>query len=629
MRLLDTLKKNIILEVSEKVKKQLLTRYKEVENVTDDEATIVSYLNDFERYKNDLPADKKDLTRKDFTYAQLKSLIDAKKQTKLTGDLFTDFKKKLERTEETHDDQTLKMALRKFSEIKSQLPEKYQDVMKFKYLDLLKLIEQTYEKLITKILLEKFKKEKPDLNQETILFYITTYLNIYDEVPFKTKGANLMTFDEFEHLVDGINAKTDKSDTIDKTLASEIPTAYQDDKLTIFAPRSKDECVTLRNGRTWCTSREGGHNMYYTYRLGHMRTLYYVIDEDKDFADVDYAIVVLVDPQGRWAVADGTNTGTWSGHQNIPFDDIFKRYPKLEKIKDVFKPKPLTDEEQELVRKYQSISLRPGQNPYDKFNSDKEVELWMEVNSPTLDDEQYEKLSKELRRKYISLGFDLTPNMLKVSDTETIKYYLRRKVERIKTKKLYDLNQEEIALLNNPLMKKVKDDLKSKFAKELVGQKSSGTLDIEFTGSNRGGDVTGKFIMLYGFETIFDTIDADSVDTIIINNSSSVQESFDLPSSIGKFVNIDSLFISNCVKTVPDTIGNLESLSILSLPDNKDLVDLPWDIINGMDRLGFLNLDNCPNLRFPDNFNEIWESGESTGQKGFYLRLNSDLSGLF
>jgi hypothetical protein len=36
MKLLDTLKKNIILEVSEKVKKQLLTRYKEVENVTDD-----------------------------------------------------------------------------------------------------------------------------------------------------------------------------------------------------------------------------------------------------------------------------------------------------------------------------------------------------------------------------------------------------------------------------------------------------------------------------------------------------------------------------------------------------------------------------------------------------------------
>jgi len=66
MKLLDTLKKNIILEVSEKIKKQLLTRYKEVENVTDDEATIVSYLNDFERYKNDLPADKRDLTRRDF-----------------------------------------------------------------------------------------------------------------------------------------------------------------------------------------------------------------------------------------------------------------------------------------------------------------------------------------------------------------------------------------------------------------------------------------------------------------------------------------------------------------------------------------------------------------------------------
>ena len=76
MKLLDTLKKNIILEVSEKVKKQLIDRYKNVENVTDDEATIVSYLNDFEKYKNGLPSDKRDLTKRDFTYAELKSLME-------------------------------------------------------------------------------------------------------------------------------------------------------------------------------------------------------------------------------------------------------------------------------------------------------------------------------------------------------------------------------------------------------------------------------------------------------------------------------------------------------------------------------------------------------------------------
>jgi hypothetical protein len=250
MKLLDTLKKNIILEVSEKVKKQLLTRYKEVENVTDDEATIVSYLNDFERYKNDLPADKRDLTRRDFTYAELKSLIDGKKQVKSTGDLFTDFKAKANERGEKVSDSELRMLLKKFNEVKSKLPEKFQNPLKFKYLDLVKLVNEVYQKLITTVLLEKFKKENPDLTEDQVLFYITQYLEIYPEIPFKAKPANQMTFQEFEHLIDGILAKKSPKEREKNTDIDLIPTVYKDNNLTIFAPKKKNECITLEHGRS-------------------------------------------------------------------------------------------------------------------------------------------------------------------------------------------------------------------------------------------------------------------------------------------------------------------------------------------------------------------------------------------
>ena len=81
--------------------------------------------------------------------------------------------------------------------------------------------------------------------------------------------------------------------------------------------------------------------------------------------------------------------------------------------------------------------------------------------------------------------------------TLLIKYYLSKKVDKLKSKPLKDLNKDDIALLTNPLMKKLKADLKPKFAKEIVGQKSSGTLEIEFRDVQRGGgDPAAAYIML-------------------------------------------------------------------------------------------------------------------------------------
>ena len=612
MKLLDTLKKNIILEVSEKVKKQLLTRYKEVENVTDDEATIVSYLNDFERYKNDLPADKRDLTKRDFTYAELKSLIDGKRQVKSTGDLFTEFKAKAKERGETLTDTELRILLKKFNEVKSKLPEKFQNPLKFKYLDLVKLINEVYQKLITAVLLEKFKKENPELTEDQVLFYITQYLEIYPEIPFKTKGANQMTFHEFEILIDGILAKKSPKEREKNADIDSIPTVYKDNNLTIFAPKKKNECITLQHGRSWCTSRLGGGNLYYNYRLGHERTLYYVIDEDLPFDDLNFASVILVDPRGGMALADGSNSGKFSGHQNIPWSDIVAKIPKLDGLQNLLKPEPLTSEEKELIRKYQNVRIDNNSKLNDKLGSDKDVELWMEVNSPRISDFQYENLSSELQKKYIALGFDLSSQQIQSSKPEVLKYYITKKVDSLKTKGLGSLSEQDIALLNTPVLKTLKEDLKSKFAQALTANKSD-YLELEFPRSDNA-----KFVALYGFNELFETAN-DDVDAIMITNTSDSNMAFEIPAAIGRFKKADSIFFGNFISSLPEEIGECENLSFLSLPDNKNLRTLPWDAINSLPNLGFLNLDKTPNLEYPDDFEKYWNQGEFP-TPGFFVK---------
>ena len=60
-----------LTEISNRLMTQLITKFG---NETEDsEEQMTEYLNLFDRYKNGLPADKRDITK--YTYDQLKSLI--------------------------------------------------------------------------------------------------------------------------------------------------------------------------------------------------------------------------------------------------------------------------------------------------------------------------------------------------------------------------------------------------------------------------------------------------------------------------------------------------------------------------------------------------------------------------
>lgn len=580
MRLLKFLSESILNEVSEKVKNQLYSKFKD--DTSDSREVIMTYIDSFDRYKDGLPSDKRDITK--YSYNELKSLIDSKQSAKNIADIFKQFKKKETGIENTQ----LKKYIKKFLEIQSELPKEYQNINKFKFLDVVKLIDKAYFGLLTKKLIEKFSTENPNLTRDQIIFYINSYNDNFDLIPFETKGVDKMSFSELEHLLDGLEGKKDATNK-DKADVDDIDLKYDQNNLKIFAPKTKDQCIRLKNGRGWCTSREGSGNMYYNYRLGHERTLYYVIDEDKDFKDLDFASVILVDPNGRMALADKSNSGRYAGSTNLPWDEIVSKIPKLEGLKDIFRPEPLTQEERELISVVKNA--RVGDNPMEHFNSPQQVEMWLEYNSPTLSDVQYSNLTPELKKKYIALGMNLSSGMINSSEPEVLKYYIGKRIDIIKDNSIDRLSKEDIALLKTPMLKKLKEELKPKFAGSLTSGGENLTIDSFETGA------VGKFVSLYGLDDLFKSL-PDTLKQFQILNRNTPGLIVQIPEDIGRFKQLNMILLDNCIDSIPDSVCALPNLSFLALINNPQLTEIPKCIAN-LPKLSFLNLKGSENVEVP------------------------------
>jgi len=599
VKLLSVLKTTLINEVSEKIKKQLISKWGPTTEDTPE--IIISNIDSFESIKSGLPADKRDIMR--YSYDDLKEVIRTKSSAREMNDIFTDFKKRESKIENV----ALKKYIKRFLEIESLLPASKKDINKYRFLDLVKMIDDVYSKLISKKLTEKFSKENPQLTQDQILFYIGSYLENLEEIPLDTKRIDDMSFVEFEHLLDGLSSKKGSSETKNNNL-SDIDLKYNQNNLKIFAPKTKDQCIKLRNGRSWCTSREGGGNMYYNYRLGNERTLYYVIDEDKDFGDLNFACVVLVDPNGGMSLADGSNSGKYSGHNNVPWSDIIQKLPKLDGLKDIFKPEPLTGEERELIRKVERAKV--GDNPMTSFDTPQEVEMWLEYNSPRLSDIQYSNLTPELKKKYISLGMDLTGTMVNNSEPEVVKYYIGKKLDTIKSTNIKNLSSADVALLNSPILKNIKTELKSKFAAEMGAGGNGNKIEIDYPNG-----ASAKFAALYGFEDLFESLPS-TIENFLFNNKSQDSINLSVPKSISRFKNLEALLLMNCITELPEEIGLLQNLTFLSLPNNPNLRKLPRAILN-LKNVRFINLQGST-PEFPEGFENYYVEAEKG--TGFFAR---------
>jgi hypothetical protein len=593
MKLLNLLNKKILNEVSEKVKNQLYSKF---ENETSDSREIVmSYIDLFDRYKESLSPDKRDITK--YSYNELKSFLDSKQYAKTISDIFKQFKKK----EKGIENNTLTKYIKKFLEIKSEIPKDFQDINKLTYLQLVKLIDKGYYQLLNKKMIEKFSIENPNLTKEQIIFYINNYYENFDLIPFETKGIDKMSFSELEHLLDGLEGKKESNGN-NKQDVEDIDLKYDQNNLKIFAPKTKDQCIRLKNGRGWCTSREGSGNMYYNYRLGSERTLYYVIDEDKSFDDLNFATVILVDPNGGKSMADKSNSGRYGGSTNLPWDEIVSKVPKLEGLESIFKPEPLTQEEKELINIVRNA--RVGDNPMESFENPQQVEMWLEYNSPNLSDVQYSNLTPNLKKKYIALGMNLSSGMINTSEPEVLKYYITKKIDTIKDSDISRLSGEDIALLNTPMLKKVKEELKPKFASSVTSNSGEKLVIDSFTNG-----AIGKFIGLYGLEDLFKSLPSNLKEFQIQNKDANNNIIITIPEDIGRFKELNMIMLDNCVNGIPDSVCSLPKLKFLALINCEQLTSVP-ECISTLPSLLFLNLKGSNNVNVPQ---EIREKGTDMG----------------
>ena len=601
MRLTPLLTKVILKEVSQKLKKELITKFKQQTN--DNEKTIDAIINGFEKYKEGLDTDKRDITR--YSYDDLKSLVVGKEMEKSVSATLTQLKKSWDAKKESLPDEqkgpyryessVLKNLLTKFYDIYPFISEKERDIKNYDYLSLTEFINKNYAKIMNKVISDKMSKDQDFVqagsNPDTLLFYTQAFIQNRARVPRGTKPIYFMTFHELEQLVDGYLSEGDENAEKYKEDLSGIDIVYDKNNLLVFAPKTKDQCVKLKNGRSWCTSREGGGNLYYNYRLNNERTLYYVIDQDKPFKDLNYAVVILVDPDGRKSLADGSNSGKYSGHQNIPWSEISDKLPKLANLESLFVPKPLTQEERQLIKKVTGV--RVGDNPYDTLGDEQSVEMWLEYNSPKLNDAQFENLSTELQKKYISLGFDLTGSQLRVASESVLNYYINKKKEKLANTSFDKLSADDIELLSLPMMKRLKESLKEKFAVSLVtGTGDNKSIDIKFPESP-----TAKFIALYGFDDFFNLLPKDIVRLEI---SGTANKAFPIPSTISELENLQGILIEGLVSEVPDEICKLNNLKYLSLQNSTSLKSLP-DCMANMKNLRLMSIRGCPNIVLSDN----------------------------
>jgi len=128
-----------------------------------------------------------------------------------------------------------------------------------------------------------------------------------------------------------------------------------------------------------------------------------------------------------------------------------------------------------------------------------------------------------------------------------------------------------VEYLNGP-MKELKEFFKPEFAKGLVKGGSSDVVDIAYP-----DNAAGKFIALYGFDELFDSL-PDTIVRLLISNKSNENIALDVPESIGRFKNLEALKLDKICKTIPDSVCNLKLLNFLALPNNKELKSLMYPL---------------------------------------------------
>jgi hypothetical protein len=618
--------KKILLEYPESTVKKLLDKFsKETEDSEDEIKKVIS---DFERFKSAFDNQDKDIFK--HSYDRLKQLVADKSTKQKTKKDLEGIAQEFVTKHRGADLQLVKTNIKKYFELKTLFPEQRlfkKEVTDFTPSQLDDTVNRFFgrfnengENELTKRMTEKFMKDNPDDDPLTVILpRVKRFVRHFESIPLNAKLSAFMTFDEFEHIVDGHTPMGEDEYSLPDIDLEDVNVTYEDDDILIFAPDEKQKCINIRKkyapDRRWCTSWEGSSNYYYNYRLNQNLTLYYVISKNLPESDVNYAVVVLVDRYGDMRLADGTNSGKFSGGQTIDWDEIIRKVPALKGKKEYLEPKPFTAEDQDKMQRYKSYNLTTT-DPIEELGSVEEVELWMELRGPDFrnmsnGDVIFGNLPEELQKKYIGLGSELSGGMVKVLKDGAMSYYVSKKKEKLLTKTLKELTPSDIELIKSSEMRPYFRQLRRKYVEEFnfVSEKAGErNVQVEYP-----KDDASKLIALFGFEDFFELI-PENTEFLNIDNLSTDNISINLPPSISRFKGLKALVINNMmIKSVPESIGDLKQLTFLMLTNNPELDRLPDSIAN-LTCLEFFSTEGSdPNIYIPEKLQEhMYESNGIT-----------------
>ena len=297
---------------------------------------------------------------------------------------------------------------------------------------------------------KKWIEDKPGLTDVQINYYWDK-INAYNQNSKEKINLLKTPFANVEKIVDAGSSKFSSSvKNIDGDYRDYAKNnglvVYDKNNMMIVRADSKESCIILGKGEKWCIGRGDASNMYYTYKYAlDNPTIYFSYDFDKVEGNVNGILVIMVNKDGKYNVADRNNAEN-SGNKKVTWDYISKLQPKLKGINSVFVYKDIPKDEKDRYNIVKKIAIS---NHKERLKSYKELDfdgksLYIDVNQ-FLSSDLFWITSKELQEKYIKMGGSITyrdmiklpPNLRKLFNTNL--------QERIKNK--FSLSSAELYYL--------------------------------------------------------------------------------------------------------------------------------------------------------------------------------------
>lgn len=277
------------------------------------------------------------------------------------------------------------------------------------------LLLEYSDKLIN-LLINKFKQENENLSDESIKYYIDEFSKRKDNSLIKEKDITKYTFVELEKLIDSLPSKNKNIGKNNNVEFSDSELIYNQQPLQIFHADTPNACIKIKGDfpASWCIARKSG-NLYYNYRFQKDEPSFYFVknierlNKIKKLEDDPFCFFVIqLYKQGGYVVTSALN----DGDDYYDWEDLIKQEPLLKGKEELFTHKPLNDNEKENYKRFKN----------------------------GINDDEYEKLTFEEKKYYISIKNNLNLNKFINTPNELLNDYINLGV---------DLSDEQFEFIKN------------------------------------------------------------------------------------------------------------------------------------------------------------------------------------